>query len=169
MATTEDKYVALSGFWTRYNSEFSTWYLGLSFDEQRAMVTKASPDMPERSASARHSAGLAISPSDLLVPEINLEALLAAKGKILILFLSRRLSSSDLCFQSDVLLLNDQFNRGIMPLFSNQANISLLDTPFVDPMDLEENIRSMSHDASEETRQQVSPRKCDLIWSSFCY
>lgn len=37
-----------------------------------------------------------------------------------------------------------------MQLFSNQDRISLMDTPFVNPMNLVENMPSTSHDANEE-------------------
>ena len=44
--------------------------------------------------------------------------------------------------------------RGIMPSFSNN-NLDKIDTPFIDPLDAEENIRSLNTETSSEFRTEV--------------
>lgn len=55
----------------------------------------------------------------LILPDLILDSLLSCQGKLLILFFTRRCSSSDLCFQFDVKLLNDLFYSKKLPCFSN--------------------------------------------------
>jgi len=77
--------------------------------------------------------------------------MLACQGKILLLLLGRRLQSPDLCYQTDIKLLNGQFHKNVLPLLSN-GQLDHIDTPFVDPMDEQENIRSFGSEMASETR-----------------
>ena len=131
--STEDKYIALNGWWSRYKDLFSTWYLNLSIESQKQILLKASPDMPVKSPLTKSESGTSIQPTDMLLPELNFDALLSNNGKIFLLFLSKRLTPDDMCFQADVLLLHSQQKKGIMPSFSNN-NLANMDTPFIDPL-----------------------------------
>jgi hypothetical protein len=110
--------------------------------------------MPERTPGSREAAGDKLKATDMILPEISQEALLSSGGKLLTLFFARRLTAQDYCFRGDILLLYQQFKEGRMPLFSNN-NLAELDTPFVDPLDDDENIRSLSKETSEEGRAQI--------------
>jgi hypothetical protein len=152
--STEEKLASLSCWWEKYNKYFQEWLTAMTEEERKNVIFKISPDMPVQSSISRVSPSLKSQPTDLLVPELNLDAMLSKEGKILMLFLMRRLTSTDLCFQADILLLNTQHKQKVMPLFSI-GNLSQMDTPFIDPMDVEENIRSLHDQTLPETRQQV--------------
>jgi hypothetical protein len=92
--------------------------------------------------------------SDVLLPEITIDGLLGANGKLLSLFFKRRCQQNDRCYFSDIQLLNAMFARDAMPLFSRGA-LDGMDTPFVDLADRDENIRSLSVDTSQENRSAV--------------
>ena len=156
-ADTEDKYAALFSWWERHKNTFSSWYLGLSIEAQKSALLNACPDMPIKSAVAQYDEtphSVDAKPTNLLLPELNQEAFLASNGKILILFMARRLSAADYCFVQDVALLYSQFKRKIMPLFS-QGKLVNIDTPFVDPLDQEERVQALSPQTSQSTRDEV--------------
>lgn len=150
-ATCEDKFCALQQWWQRHCKSFSEWFLTISAIQQRELILLACPDIPEVSSFSRQSN---ITASDVLLPEFSLEGMLASSGRLLVLFFTRRLTSSDLCWRDDVKLLDDLRVRGSLPSFSRDQ-LSLMDTPFVDPMDASENIRSLSHDTTVETRSTI--------------
>lgn len=152
----EDRYSALSSWWERYQTIFSSWYSNMPMEQQKQLLLKASPDMPTKSPLTKSSvADAVIQSTDMLLPELNLDAFLSNNGKILLLFLSRRLVAQDLCFHADVLLLHGQLKRGLMPSFCSD-HLNEMDTPFVDPLDTDENIRSLSPQTSPEAREQVN-------------
>lgn len=113
------------------------------------------PKVQNETDIANETATPTFRPTDLLLPELNEESLLALQGKILLLLLSRRLQTPDLCYGSDVKLLNDQLRSGVLPPLSN-GQLDHIDTPFVDPMDEQENIRSFGPDMTAETRAVFS-------------
>ena len=154
-ATVEDKYTALSQWWHRHCKSFSEWYLSLSEHEQRQIIKKACPDIQEQSAFTRETLNRAlIQASDVILPEFSLEGMLASKGRIFVLFMTRRLTPTDLCMKEDIKMLTDLLERKMLPSFSHHA-LEKLDTPFVDPLDVDENIRSLSPETSIESRKMV--------------
>ena len=89
-------------------------------------------------------------------PELAEEALCAAGGKVLILFFTRRLVAPDLCFHADMKLLKDLRAVGALPSFSDPSlPLSQMDTPFVDPFEREENIRSLGPNTTAATRAEI--------------
>lgn len=151
-ATTDDKLLALSHWWERHCKSFSTWFLMLTSQQQRDLFLKAVPDMPEE--SIYESSDVSLKATDVILPEFSLSGMLSNNGRIFILFMTRRLVAKDLCMQSDLKLLNDIHQRKMLPSLSNNA-LEQMDTPFVDPMDPDENIRSLSNTSSPETREAV--------------
>lgn len=150
----EDRFSVLKNWWERHNKVFSTWYLEMSPEERRSCLLKASPDLPRYTPGSREAAGQALKATDMILPELSEEALLASGGKLLVLLFARRLVSPDLCFHADIMLLNQQYNKKVLPIFSNNA-LKEIDTPFVDPMDPKENILSLSDKTAPETREEV--------------
>lgn len=105
-----------------------------------------------KSEIATESAALnQFKPTDLLLPELNEESMIALQGKILLLLLGRRLQTPDLCYRADINLLNGQLQKGVLPQLSN-GQLDHINTPFVDPMDEEENVRSFGPELTAETR-----------------
>lgn len=151
-ATPEDKLLALSQWWQRHCKVFTTWYLSLSSEKQRELLLKAVPDMPETSVHERQGQ---VQATDLILPEFSLDGMLSTNGRIFILFMTRRMVGSDLCMQEDIRLLNDLYANKKLPSFSNNA-LEQMDTAFVDPLDSEENIRSLSATTSAETREVIN-------------
>jgi hypothetical protein len=152
-ATTEDKMIALSQWWQRHCKLFSEWYLKLSTNRQRELLLTAVPDMPEQSASSR-SEGQTVKPTDLILPEFSLEGMLSTQGRLFIVFIMRRLTSLDRGMQEDLKYLNGLLVSKRLPSFSNNS-LENMDTPFVDPLDVSENIRSLSVTSGSETRQTI--------------
>lgn len=153
-ATAEDKLVALSNWWHRHCKTFTTWFLSLSSLQQKQIIVKAVPDIPETSCHERLSQEV-LKVTDLILPEFSLDGMLSTGGRIFILFMTRRLVGTDLCLQEDLRLLNELYAKKQLPSLSNGA-LEGLDTPFVNPMDPEENIRSLSSDTQQETREIVN-------------
>lgn len=98
--------------------------------------------MPKESGVTRENRGETIFPSDILLPEFSQEGLLAADGKLLIIFITQRCISKDKCFQKDLQLLNNLHKKGVLPSLS-EGRFRGMDTPFVDVMDPEENVHSL--------------------------
>lgn len=160
-ASSEDKYLALTQWWQRHNKIFNEWFLSLSTESQAIVLLKGSPDLPLKSSSIRSkdAVGGPLKPTDLILPELSQEALLAAGGKILVLLLTRRLQPADTCFRQDVLFLHQVKKDFGLPDFSN-GNLSKFELPFVDPLDPDESIRSMASEATPEQRAQVYRAAC---------
>eukprot|EP01039_Chlorochromonas_danica_P007212 gene7212-7978_t len=153
--TVETKLAVLSQWWQRHCQAFSLWFLALSDAQREEVVLRACPDLPRQSPFTREAAGEVLRPTDIILPEFSQEGMFASQGRIFILFVTRRLSSRDRCMADDVKLLSDLFGKGHLPSFSNHA-LDSMDTPFVDPVDPEENIRSLSAATTAESRALVS-------------
>jgi len=155
-----------------------------SVELQRHILLVASPDMPvspqagkaasSPSASATSSSstpdsndsgikspaamfgsdGPHESLTSIILPELSQDGLLASGGQLLILLLARRLVAQDLYFSNDVQALTRIFDEGRLPSLSRNA-LSSMDTPFVDPMDEDENVRSLGPDVSAESREAI--------------
>jgi hypothetical protein len=117
----EDKYVVLRQWWEKHCKSFTEWYLNLDAAKKEETLLKASPDMPKDTAGTREASGETLKASDVLLPELNLQALTAEGGKLLALFFTRRCVSQDLCFHADVMFLNGLLKSNNLPLFSNGA------------------------------------------------
>ena len=153
-ASTEDRHIALQLWWERNNEMMSKWFSSLKKEDQILCLRKASPDIPTQAAGSRESAGEKLNASDVLLPELTIDGLLGANGKLLSLFFSRRCQQADRCYFADLQLLTAMFARGSMPLFSQNA-LTDMDTPFVDPADPNENVCSLSPETSQEYRSKV--------------
>jgi hypothetical protein len=110
--------------------------------------------MPEKAPDFTTEVDSMKKATDIILPEINQTALLSNDGQVLILLMTRRLVTPDRCFSGDITLLYNRFKVGVMPIFSG-GRLLHLDTPFVDPMDAEENVRSLSSATSAEARAEV--------------
>jgi hypothetical protein len=130
-ATTEDQHVALQLWWEHNQELFSSWFTSMTANEQTILLRKASPDMPNMTAGARELAGEKLAASDVLLPELSLEGLLGAEGKLLVLFFARRCQQADRAYFADIQLLNKMHANGVMPTFSAGIEISICITRFV--------------------------------------
>lgn len=153
-ASTEDRHIALQLWWERNGDAFSVWFESLSKENQILHLRKASPDIPTQTAGSRESEGQTLNASDVLLPELTIDGLLGANGKLMALFFKRRCLQTDRCYFADLQLLNTMFARDAMPLFS-QGALDGMDTPFVDPADQDENVRSLNSDTPTENRASV--------------
>lgn len=154
-AFVEQKLTALAQWWVRHCKDFSLWYLSQTTEEQRKLLLKIVPDLPPLSAFSRESEGSALLPSDVILPEFSQEGMLASNGRVFILFMTRRLSATDLCLSEDIRMLRNLAQRKQLPSFSNNAFVDL-DTPFVDPLDPEERIKSLTSETPNETREEIA-------------
>lgn len=78
----KDASTELRKFWVSQSKEFSTWFLLKSAEERRAVLVKAGGST-ERGAlpEAGPSPGAELTPTDLLLPELTLNGLLAGDGR----------------------------------------------------------------------------------------
>jgi hypothetical protein len=134
--------------------EFCTWFLSLNSEQQRALLLRCCPDMPEQSPFARESAGESLNATDIILPEFSLDSMLASAGRIFILFMTRRLASADLSMADDIKMMQDLYNRKVLPSFSGKA-LEGQDTAFVDPTDPTETIRSLAPNTPEDKRNAI--------------
>ena len=155
--TTEDEMAAMGAWWRRNCKPFSEWFLKLEDAARLALIQKGCPDIPKLNAQAREKSGESLKATDVLLPELTEDALMAADGKICVLFLTRRCTS--LCVDSDLKLLYDLEIKKQLPRFNlgkNTAELDKIDTPFIDPSDPDENIRSLGPQTSLEMRSEVN-------------
>lgn len=146
----------LKQWWERHCRSFSEWFLTETTSQGRKeILLKASPDMPLESAIIRKRRGEALNATDLILPELSLDSLLACNGQILVLLITRRCTSPDHCLKTDLKFLNDLFLSNSLPSFSG-GKIAHFDTPFVDLLDNEVNIQSLREDATQETRDSIN-------------
>ena len=150
---TETEIVALKAWWERNCKPFSEWFLKLEEPAKLAVLRKGCPDMPAVSSATRAKQGAELKATDMLLPELSEDALLARGGQITVLFITRRLMDKSLCFPSDAKLLNDLYKLGRLPAFGK--SLAHLDTPFVDPADPEENVQVLSNTTSDAVRKKV--------------
>ena len=153
-AVSEDKVTALQEWWARHGDNLMKWFTSITAVQREAFVKGVAPDIPKELPGIRASKGEVLRPTDILLPELTLDGLLGGDGKLLGLFLSRRLTPRDRCFMADIVLLNGLMERGALPSFSNGQLVGM-DTPFVDPSDAEENVRSLSPQTSAANRAEI--------------
>ena len=158
-ASTEDVYRGLYQWWLRYCQEFSMWYLSRPENERADILHEACPDMP-LSISDNKNFKL----TDVIVPDMNFEALQSLNGKCLILFITRSISKLEHGFIEDIRRLKLLQEKGSLPDLTNgvAANLRL---PHVNPLDPSENIMGLHLDASIETQKEVlqAIHDCKLV------
>lgn len=146
----EDKYTALVQYWERHNKLFNVWWLNLSSNDQKEVLLKACPDIPLVPNNNDNNVKF----TDIILPELTLQGFLTGNGKLLSLFLARRLVTKDNCYSFDVNLLKEMHMNDKLPSISgNQLNG--IDTPFIDPTDINENIQSLGKETSDEKRLEI--------------
>ena len=162
-----DQHEALSRWWRENNRAFSLWFLTtLANDEARQQVLlEASPSLPKSPPATRIKAGVALKVTDVLVPELNLEGLLAGGGKLLVMFFARRCvkghDEAQCGMRQDLKLLNNLHSENRLPRLDQGALDKALNKGivFVDPVgDPSESIQLMPHSASVEVQQEIADR-----------
>lgn len=148
----EVELLVLKQWWSRNSKPFTDWYLGLSTHERTLLLRKACPDIPKISPASRAKAGEKLTATDLILPELSEDALLAADGRIGTLFVDTQLSGAVDTFKSDLKLLDNLYKNGKLPVFGNHKKLEELDTPFIDPNDPDENVCVA---ATDEQRKRV--------------
>jgi hypothetical protein len=168
--TVEDETIAMSGWWKRNCKPFSEWFLAQTVDDRVNLLKKGCPDLPKITAKTRESNGETLTATDMLLPELTEDALMASNGRLCILFVTRRMVDGGLCIGSDIKLLQNLHNTKQLPLFSLGEQIDKMDTPFIDPTDPDENIRTLGPETTLAMRNEVlagfeSGRFCALpVW-----
>ena len=145
----ELKMNCLNQFWTRYNRQFSLWWLQKSKQQQEALLLRACPDMP--ASPAQHE----LRPSDILLPELNLEALSSAGGRVLVVLFATRLSALDTAFNKDITLFNEYHASGNMLISVIPQQLSSVPFAFIDPLDSSESVQSLGAAPSDELKAQL--------------
>ena len=74
--------LALQAWWVRHCKVFSTWWLTAAEATRVEILRNACPDMPAVNSSTRASNGEALVPTDVLLPELSLDALTATGGNL---------------------------------------------------------------------------------------
>lgn len=145
-----EKHDLLVKWWRQSCKEYSLYFLMKTEAEKRQILLSCCPDMPDEPAGTRELRGETVTASDMLLPEMFVEGLLAGQGKCLILLLTRRLASPDTGLENDLRLMNSLHERGQMPKFSN-GKLDSFDTPFVDLRDPLRQIQCLTEDSSPTT------------------
>ena len=179
-ASTEERYLALSQWWQRHCKAFSLWFLSLPATQQQVVLQRCCPDIPKssgRAAARASSSGGAdaggvipsLKATDIILPELSLESLLASNGRLLILFVTRICTSPSKMMREDIQFLTTLHSTSLLPSLSNNAFVSL-DCPFMDPLDAEENVQALPKDASELLLlfRKMSKRSISTSSFQFC-
>jgi hypothetical protein len=148
----EDKYTALVQYWDRHNKLFNIWWLNLNSNNQKQILLKAIPDIPENPNNSSNDINVKF--TDIILPELTLQGLLTGNGKLLSLFLARRLVTKDNCYAFDVNLLKELHMNDKLPSISGNQ-LDGVDTPFIDPTDINENIQALGKETSDEKRLEI--------------
>ncbi|KAH7474461.1 hypothetical protein PRNP1_013808 [Phytophthora ramorum] len=139
----------LTRFWRANASAFMRWFLALPHAGQVSLLRNASPDIP-----------VAYDPKDprpqatqLLTPELTLNALLEENGKVLLRLMNARATKGDQCSRHDLLYLVSLRANATMPTFSGETfkHVSLA---FIDLADPEHNVQSLLRSASPEVIEE---------------
>jgi len=146
--------LALQAWWVRHCKVFSTWWLTAAEADRVEILRNSCPDMPAVNSSTRASNGEALVPTDVLLPELSLDALTAAGGKVLVLLLTRRLTPADLGYSSDINFLKAMRQAAKLPNLDTTGALGLLEDPFVDPLDPKETIGVLSLCPPAEKEEQ---------------
>jgi len=156
--TTEDETAVMATWWSRNCKPWSEWFLSLSAEDRLALLKKGCPDIPQVTSATRAQRGEQLLATDMLLPEIAEDALMASGGRLCALFVTRRLVTAGLCVPSDLKMLLDLAKIKQLPLFDIGKSVKAMDTPFIDPMDPEENVQCLNASTSADTRKQVQDR-----------
>jgi len=153
--TAEDETAVMATWWSRNCKPWSEWFLSLSAEERLALLKKGCPDIPSVTSATRAQRGERLLATDMLLPEIAEDALMASGGRLCALFITRRMATAGLCVQSDLRLLLDLAKIKQLPLFNIGQSVKAMDTPFIDPMDPDENVQCLNSATSAASRKQV--------------
>ena len=145
----EVKTVALSNWWQRHNRSFSLWYLMLGETKQIETLLQCL-DMPKSTSSKDGSVSAPLKATDIIVPELVADTLNGNQGRGVIIFMTSRLVSTDLCYTEDVMALEEIRKRGRLPNFSGAA-FKDIKYPFVDRADPTQSIQTVSNASDERT------------------
>lgn len=109
---------ALQAWWQRHTALFSTHWLQAPAERRLAILRSSAPDMPATNSATRALTTLPedLAPTDLILPEIAVDALTASGGRLLIMFMTRRLAPVDLAFEADMKFLKDLQAAGRLPM-----------------------------------------------------
>jgi hypothetical protein len=147
------QYRALKQWWERHCRSVSTWFIALSMDDKVRILSRASPDIPKELPTVRKQSGIELKPTDIILPELSLDGLLACNGMILILLITRRCAATDYSIGADLKFLNELYKANSLPSFT--TSLKHLDTPFVDILDPDETIQALGKNASPAMREQA--------------
>jgi hypothetical protein len=139
----------LTRFWRANASAFMRWFLSLPYAGQVSLLRNASPDMP-LSYDPKEPRPQA---TQLLTPELTLNALLEENGKVLLRLMNARATKADQCSRHDLLYLVSLRANGTMPTFSGDTfkHVSLA---FIDLADPEHIVQSLLPSASPEALEE---------------
>ena len=158
----------LEQFWHAHQRTFAAWFMALPAAGQAMVLRAGSPDMPD----AAPAEGEACSATAVILPELNVESLVASGGRGLIaLYEARARMGAGGADAADCCMLMKLHARGRMPCFSNNAFEGLA-LAWVDPSDPEENVRALqmgSPDAHMAAKQQdmLSGKLVDAeVWTT---
>ena len=154
--------LVLQAWWKRHCKVFSTWWLCATAETRLEVLLAASPDMPAVNSAARAQSGESLKPTDLLLPELSQDALMASGGRLLALFFTKRLTPSDLGFAYDLSFLKALRLAGTLPVLSGALRD--VEDPVVDPLDPNEAVIALTHTGeSEEEQRDIKKRLLEDI------
>jgi len=153
--TAEDETAVMATWWSRNCKPWSEWFLAQSEEARLALLHKGCPDIPQVTSATRAQRGEQLLATDMLLPEIAEDALMASGGRLCVLFITRRMVTAGLCISADLKMLLDLAKIKQLPLFDIGKGVKAMDTPFIDPTDPEENVQCLSASTSAATRKQV--------------
>jgi hypothetical protein len=147
-----DEAAAMRSWWNRNCKPFSDWFMNQDIVARLKLLRKGCPDLPKVTGATRAQEGQSLNATDMLLPEIAEDSLMAAGGQLCVLFITRRMVAPHSGIDSDMRMLRDLASIHQLPLFSVGDAIKEMDTPFVDLRDPSENIQCLS---KEKTSPQV--------------
>lgn len=153
--SSEVETAVMSHWWSRNCKPFSEWFLQLTAEERLVLLQKGCPDIPKITSATRAQRGEQLLATDMLLPEIAEDALMASGGKLCVLFITRRMISPGLCVPADLKMLRNLAAIKQLPIFNTGNAVKAMDTPFIDPADQEENVQCLTSATSTETRKEV--------------
>lgn len=151
----EDETQAMRSWWARNCKPFTEWFMKLSDSDRLALLRKGCPDLPKVNSATRLQHGKALKATDMLLPEISEDALMACGGQLCVLFITRRMVTPDNMISSDIKMLRDLATVKQLPLFNTGAAKDY-DTAFVDPADPEENVQCLGTETTIGARAAVN-------------
>ena len=136
----------LERFWGAHARTFAAWFMALPLAGQTMVLRNCSPDMPPTAPAEGEACGA----TAVILPELNVESLVASGGRGLVaLFEARSAMGAGGADAADCCMLMKLHARGRMPCFSQNAFEGLA-LAWVDPADPEENVRGLAVGCADE-------------------